>query len=97
MLRYTAGGSVYAFHVLLDVCKYDVLMCFDVFSVFVVVECSLFCLGVAYDDGVWMWDIVIYVWLVMLGASSVCVYIGSICFLMQVLNVNVKSPPNYNE
>ena len=33
-------SSVYVFHVLSDVCKYDSFVCIDVCGAFVVVECS---------------------------------------------------------
>ena len=37
--------SVYAFHVLFDVCKCDIFVCFYMCGVFVVVECSSFLLS----------------------------------------------------
>ena len=47
----TEGGvahvycSVYAFYILLVVCKCDAFMCFDVYGVLVIVECSSFLLS----------------------------------------------------
>ena len=37
--------SVYEFHVLFDVCKCDVFVCFDVYGVFAVVDCGLLSRG----------------------------------------------------
>lgn len=45
MLMNVVHCSVYAFYVLINVCKCDVLMCLDFCNVCVVVECILFILS----------------------------------------------------
>ena len=51
---------MHAFHVLFDVCKCDVFVCFDVCIVFVVDECSLFLSSICYllCRRVGMWDVI---------------------------------------
>ena len=53
-----------AFHVLFDMYKCDVSVCFDMCVVFVVVEFSLFLLTrccMLCESGVSVWDVVIFV------------------------------------